>query len=66
MIAKRNEKPLPFKLVIVDYANDDLKLEYISRVNKAVKIPKKHAFQIDSENILFGGAHSIKDIIVKV
>ncbi|WP_255300655.1 SIR2 family protein [Bacillus thuringiensis] len=66
-IARRKEKPKLFKLVIVDYANDDAsKLEFISRVNKALEIPKKHAFQIDSENILFGGANNIKDMLVKV
>ncbi|MCU5632903.1 SIR2 family protein [Bacillus cereus] len=66
-IARRKEKPKPFKLVIVDYANDDTsKLEFISRINKALEIPKKHAFQIDSVNILFGGANSIKNMLVKV
>ncbi|HDR4453816.1 SIR2 family protein [Bacillus sp. FSL K6-1338] len=66
-IARRKEKPKPFKLVIVDYANDDTsKLEFISRINKALEIPKKHAFQIDSANILFGGANSIKNMLVKV
>lgn len=60
-IARRKEKPKPFKLVIVDYANDEAsKLDFISRVNKALEIPKKHVFQIDSANILFVGANSIK------
>ncbi|MGE6609990.1 SIR2 family protein [Peribacillus sp. NPDC076916] len=60
-IARRKENPKPFKIVIVDYANDEAsKLEFVTRVNKALKIPRKDYFQIDSENILFGGANSIK------
>ncbi len=62
-IARRADKPIPVKIVIVDYAdNDDLKKEFVSRVNKALKIPKKFALQITSKNILFGGVNSIKDI----
>lgn len=66
-IARRRENPKPFKIVIVDYANDDKsKLEFIARLNEALELPKKHSFNIDSENILFGGANSIKDILVDV
>lgn len=66
-IARRKEKPKPFKIIIVDYANDDAsKLEFITRVNKALELPKKHAFQVDDENILFEGANSIKDVLVDV
>jgi hypothetical protein len=64
-ISRRKENPKPFKIVIVDYANDDAtKLEFITRVNTALEIPKKHAFEVDDENILFGGANSIKNILV--
>ncbi|WP_257146157.1 SIR2 family protein [Priestia megaterium] len=63
-IARRKENPRELKIVIVDYANDDTsKLEFITRVNKALQLPKKHAFEIDSENVLFGGANSINSLV---
>lgn len=64
-ISRRRENPMEFKLIIVDYATDDAsKLEFITRVNNALELPKRNAFQLDSENILFGGANSIKDMLV--
>ncbi|KJD45762.1 SIR2 family protein [Paenibacillus terrae] len=63
-IARRKENPKLLKVVIVDYANDDAsKLEFITRLNKALDVPKKHDFKLDDENILFGGANSIKDLL---
>ncbi|MGC3788724.1 SIR2 family protein [Priestia aryabhattai] len=63
-IARRKEEPRELKIVIVDYANDDSsKMEFITRVNKALKLPKAHAFTIDSENVLFGGANSINSLV---
>jgi hypothetical protein len=64
-IARRKEKPRDIKMIIVDYANDDAsKLEFVTRVNKALEIPKKIALEIDDKNVLFGGANSIKDVLV--
>jgi hypothetical protein len=66
-ITRRRENPRPLKLVIVDYATDDAsKLDFINRVNEALDIPKRHAFELGAENILFGGANSIKDIVIEV
>ncbi|MCL9638015.1 SIR2 family protein [Bacillus zanthoxyli] len=63
--ARRKENPRAFKIIIVDYAdNDASKNEFITRVNTALGLPKKHAFQLDSKNILFGGANSIKGLLV--
>ncbi|MEC1538008.1 SIR2 family protein [Bacillus sonorensis] len=62
-IARRKDNPIPFKIIIVDYAKDDeSKLSFIKRVNKNLQIPKNYAFKIEDDNILFGGANSIKNI----
>lgn len=56
-IARRKEDPKHIKMVIVDYANnDDSKLEFVARVNKALDIPKRKHLKINDENLLFGGA----------
>ncbi|MGG5180476.1 SIR2 family protein [Bacillus sp. MM09(2025)] len=61
--SRRKENPIPFKIIIVDYAKDEAsKHSFINRVNTNLQIPKKHAFKIEDDNILFGGANSIKDI----
>ena len=66
-MSRRRENPRELKLIIVDYANDDAsKIEFITRINTALELPKRYAFQLDSENILFGGANSIKDFLVDV
>lgn len=66
-ISRRRENPKPINMVIVDYANDDAsKTEFITRVNKALEIPKKAALKIEDYNVLFGGANSIKDMLVDV
>ncbi|MBZ5480230.1 SIR2 family protein [Bacillus sp. T_4] len=57
----------PLRIVIVDYASDDkTKLDFIARINKDLKLGKKYAFQINDERILFGGANSIKDVLIDV
>jgi hypothetical protein len=62
-IARRSKEPKDLKIVIVDYAGDDAsKLEFVTRINKVLELPKKHAFEIEDERILFGGANSIRDV----
>ncbi|MCY9255652.1 SIR2 family protein [Bacillus spizizenii] len=66
-IARRKEDPKHIKMVIVDYANnDDSKLEFVARVNKALDIPKRKHLKINDENLLFGGANSIKNFLGNV
>nr|WP_311921508.1 SIR2 family protein [Heyndrickxia sporothermodurans] len=57
---RKKENPKPLKILIVDYAsNEDAKKKFVDRVNIELKIPKKQAFSINDERILFGGANSI-------
>jgi hypothetical protein len=64
-LQRRGKNPRPLKMVIVDYAdNDASKLEFITRVNDALEIPRRDALEIDSENVFFGGANSIKSALV--
>lgn len=60
-IKNEKDKDKPLKMVIVDFASDDAtKQEFINRINKALKIPKKNAIELGDERILFEGANSIK------
>ena len=61
---RKNSKPL--KIVIVDYANTkEEKLNFLYRVNTVLDIPKIQHFNLESENVLFGGVNSIKELLVK-
>lgn len=64
-LSRRTKNPMPLKLFIVDYAENDIaKQAFLNTINTELKIPKKHHFCLESENILFGGANSIKDLLV--
>jgi hypothetical protein len=63
--SRRRKSPIPLKLVIVDYANkEEDKLDFLERVNTELGIPRKQHFNLESENILFGGANSINSLLV--
>ncbi|UII58152.1 SIR2 family protein (plasmid) [Cytobacillus spongiae] len=65
-LTRKRKDPKPLNLVIVDYASDEAsKIDFVNRVNSSLKIPQRNLFTIESENILFGGANSIKDLLVE-
>ena len=66
-LSRSNTNPKPLKIVIVDYAgNEETKIEFINRINNALSLPKRHAFALGDENLLFGGANNIKDLLASV
>ncbi|MBN8234724.1 SIR2 family protein [Halobacillus kuroshimensis] len=66
-IVKERREDKPFNMVIVDYAKDDsTKLEFLQRVNKALKLGRKYAIELGDERVLFDGANSVKDLPINV
>jgi len=64
-LSRSTKNPKPLNLFIVDYADNDVaKQAFLDRINTELKIPKKHHFSLNSGNVLFGGANSIKNIQV--